>query len=232
MANVGIPRKLLGAAISEAEAAALGALSELKTVSLVETNFSAAAPDFLAVPANAVSGLVLQGLTAVSLDANAQLRLRLQRDGFLAAQPAAVTGVTIAGVAGGRAGAGTLQFTAIGTLLAWQAPGAAGFGAGVDVSLGGVFELDGGAGGGPQTLRVVVDGAAIPGGDQSDAVTVVEVDDLIPLVLLPQDEPVVLEMPVPLVVDRNTRVIFEVLGLSTGNDYSLAANCYRWVPVT
>ncbi len=86
-------------------------------------------------------------------------------------QPANITGVTVAHAESTcPTGNGTLSFTAVGTLLSWQASGDTA-GAGVDVSAGGTFTLQSGTAG--AALTVTVAQASLPGTDQSDTITVV-----------------------------------------------------------
>lgn len=225
-----IHRKLPLVAISKAEMVALKSGSDLKIAQITETSFAAANPNYLEVPAHPTHGITIEFIQAISLDTPGALRLRLQRPGFMT-QPGTITGVVIVGVSGGMAGSGTLTFTFVGTLLSWQAPGVGAPGVAQNVGAGGVFELDGGAGSG-QTLRVVVTAGGLPGANQVNVLVITETDDLIPVTLVPADEDVFIQLMTPLFIDRNVRVVFELVGLANGDDYSIFVALYRWRPAT
>ena len=85
-------------------------------------------------------------------------------------QPINVTGVSISVIGSTTVdGNGTLSFTFVGTLLAWQAPGAGAPGAAQNVGAGGTFTLAGGDG---STITVVVVAGSLPGVNQSDVITI------------------------------------------------------------
>jgi len=87
-----------------------------------------------------------------------------------ASSPANITGVSIIGVSNNTAdGIGTLSFTAVGTLLAWQAPGAGAPGPAQNVGAGGTFVLAGGDG---STITVEVVAGSLPVGNQVDNITI------------------------------------------------------------
>lgn len=233
MPDVSIYRKVVGPAISKGEAAALRALSDLKVASLIETNYAVAAPDFLQVPASTSQGLAIEYIHCVSLNNPATLQLRLQRIPFVGMQPQHVTGVTLVRATGGRAGQGTLTYTAAGTLLAWQGPGADTAGAAQNVGAGGTFDLAGGTVGGVpigQTLRVTVSAPGLPAGNASNVITILDVDELIPVALVPTGRSLWVPFKSPLFIDRNVLTTFEVNGLLAGNDYSIYASVFRWRP--
>ncbi len=82
-------------------------------------------------------------------------------------QPTNVTGVVVEyAEPTTTSGAGTLTYTATGTLLSWAANGDTA-GVGVDVSAGGVFTLQSGTAG--EALTVTVSAAGLPVANQSDA---------------------------------------------------------------
>lgn len=87
-------------------------------------------------------------------------------------QPVNITGVTITAVDPATAiGTGTLDFTFVGTLLKWKAPGSGVFGAAQNVGAGGAFTLAGGDG---TTIDVTVVAGSLPGSNKSDIITVSE----------------------------------------------------------
>lgn len=84
--------------------------------------------------------------------------------------PTNVTGVSVVRASSATTpGDGTLSYTAVGTTLDWAAPGDTA-GSGVDVSAGGSFTLT--SNNGTDTLAVTVTAGSLPGGDQSDTLTV------------------------------------------------------------
>jgi hypothetical protein len=87
-------------------------------------------------------------------------------------QPVNITGVEITAVDPATpTGTGTMTFTAAGTLLDWQAPGAGAPGAAQNVGAGGSFTLDGGDG---TTIDVDVVALNLPAGDESDEILISE----------------------------------------------------------
>lgn len=95
---------------------------------------------------------------------------RLINNLLASSQPTNITGVVITAVdPATTVGAGTMTFTAIGTLLDWQAPGAGAPGAAQNVGAGGNFTLAGGDG---TTIDVTVTALSLPVGDESDSIDI------------------------------------------------------------
>lgn len=88
--------------------------------------------------------------------------------GIGVAQPSTTTGVSIINISDtSTTGAGTLEYTAVGTTLEWTAPGDAA-GTPVNVGAGGYFRIF--SSDTTQFIDVLVDSSALPGGDNSEGI--------------------------------------------------------------
>lgn len=114
---------------------------------------------------------------AAQSDPNASLgnyRSSTEVQALSATAPVNVTGVTIDAAAGQNGtGTGTLTYTAAGTLLQWTAPSGS-IGTGVNVGSNGTYIIEDG-GDTTKYVRVTVVSASLPGGNQTDSITLSDV---------------------------------------------------------